>query len=172
MNGLFMEIIMANVSENNVNNTSEIFKQRLKEKEEKLRKEADSHEPLRVKYKGKVVTKTIDKFKNEQSVSIMQKIFKNPGKDKCDLIFLHSIIDKKKGLRMFNKRTYKDVVRARIYRFQYSMMLHKINTVLGLRCLNRLQIMKFLLKKIDITQKVFTMQIEGGQEEFIPELLS
>lgn len=56
---------MANVSENNVNNTSEIFKQRLKEKEEKLRKEADSHEPLRVKYKGKVVTKTIDKFKNE-----------------------------------------------------------------------------------------------------------
>lgn len=65
MNGLFMEIIMANVSENNVSNTSEIFKQRLKEKEDKLRKEAESHEPLKVKYKGKYVTKTIDKFKNE-----------------------------------------------------------------------------------------------------------
>lgn len=63
---------------------------------------------------------------------------------------------------MYHKKTYKEVIKARIERYQYDMLLHKLNTVLGLRCLNRLLIMKLLLKKIEITQKIFVLQIEGG----------
>ena len=60
----------------------------------------------------------------------------------------------------------------RIKRIQNDLVLQKINTVLGLRCLHGPLITRILLKKIEISKIMFLMAIEGGQEVFIPKELS
>ena len=69
---------------------------------------------------------------------------------------------------MYEKQSYTKILQYKYRREYLNNQCQKINLILSLNALNGLLYLKLLLKKFQMAKKLFVMDIEQGQEVFIP----
>lgn len=121
---------------------------------------------LRRKLEGGLDKKNLNEAKARLCISQLVK------KNKCSDIFKYTVIDSEKGLRMFDDKSAKDFLRIKKSRVNKISVIHQLNIILGLKAVQKMAYVNFTLKKIELQKNLFLIDIEQGQEVFVPKDLS
>lgn len=117
--------------------------------------------------KGEDLKKSIFNNKDGAKTNILALI----DKDKADELFMFNNFGES-GQQLFQTKNYKKVIEYKKNKYITTAMFEKIKLVLNLKGVDRILYIKLLLKKIDLAKKLFILEIEQGDEVFIPAEIS
>ena len=90
-------------------------------------------------------------------------------KSKCCDVFNDVIVD---DLNMYEQRSDRIKLQMKFKRMQMNSMLTKTKFMLGVGGLSDIFFIQTTLRKIALQKKLFVLELEGGQEVYIPNELS
>jgi hypothetical protein len=129
---------------------------------------ANDHEMLAVArnaIKDRPVQKSI--FDKNETVNILQLI----DRDKADELFMFNDYGDD-GQHIFQTKNYKKMIEYKKSKYIQNALFEKIKLVLNLKAVSKILYIKLLLKKIDLAKSLFILEIEQGEEVFIPPEIS
>ena len=90
-------------------------------------------------------------------------------KTKCFDLFQKAKVDNK---MMFEKQNHKTVIQYKVKKNQRLKLKQKIEILVALRVFRGFALIQLLLKLTELTNELFVIEIETGNEVFIPRMIS
>ena len=106
-------------------------------------------------------------FDKNETVNVLQLI----DRDKADELFMFNDYGDD-GQHIFQTKNYKKMIEYKKSKYIQNALFEKIKLVLNLKAVSKILYIKLLLKKIDLAKSLFILEIEQGEEVFIPPEIS
>lgn len=101
-------------------------------------------------------------------------LIKMTQKDRVSDYFKDTIIETNKGqsFPLYVQKSASKFIKEKRQKTFLHTLISRYRLIIGLKCQKNLLFIKCLLEKIEITKKLFLLEIQDGGEVFIPKDLS